>query len=151
MRWWPPSPVLFQRRFTTENRAITDGNLRRMLNAALACTGLTDPADGLPLRYTPHDFRRIFITDAVMNGLPPHIAQVIAGHKDINTTMATRPFILKRPSSLTWRSWPADGAAAHRRILCPQRRGMAGIPRAFRAPESRDRNMRARIRHALHS
>jgi integrase len=85
--WQPPSPVLFQRRFTTENRAISDGNLRRMLNAALACTGLTDPADGLPLRYTPHDFRRIFITDAVMNGLPPHIAQVIAGHKDINTTM----------------------------------------------------------------
>ena len=85
--WRPPSPVLFQRRFTTENRAITDGNLRRMLNAALACTGLTDPADGLPLRYTPHDFRRIFITDAVMNGLPPHIAQIIAGHKDINTTM----------------------------------------------------------------
>jgi len=39
---------LFQRRLTTENRAITDGNLRRMLNAALACTGLTDPADGLP-------------------------------------------------------------------------------------------------------
>jgi len=85
--WRPPAPVLFQRRFTTENRAISDGNLRRMLNAALACTGLTDPADGLPLRYTPHDFRRIFITDAVMNGLPPHIAQVIAGHKDINTTM----------------------------------------------------------------
>ena len=58
-----------------------------MLDAALACTGLTDPADGGPLRYTPHDFRRIFITDAVMNGLPPHIAQVIAGHKDINITM----------------------------------------------------------------
>jgi hypothetical protein len=88
--WRPPSPVLFQRRFTAENRAITDGNLRRMLNAALACTGLTDPADGLPLRYTPHDFRRIFITDAVMNGLPPHIAQVTAGHKDINTTMGCK-------------------------------------------------------------
>jgi integrase len=85
--WLAPSPVLFQRRFTTENRAISDSSLRTMLNATLACTGLTDPADGLPLRYTPHDFRRIFITDAVMNGLPPHIAQVIAGHKDINTTM----------------------------------------------------------------
>ncbi len=85
--WRPPSPVLFQRRFTTENRAISDANLRTMLNTALACTGLTDPADGLPLRYTPHDFRRIFITDAIMSGLPPHIAQVIAGHKDINTTM----------------------------------------------------------------
>jgi hypothetical protein len=85
--WLPPSPVLFQRRFATENRAISDSSLRTMLNVTLACTGLTDPADGLPLRYTPHDFRRIFITDTVMNGLPPHIAQVIAGHRDINTTM----------------------------------------------------------------
>ncbi len=85
--WRPPSPVLFQRRFTSEIRAISDTSLRDMLNAALARTGLKDPADGQPLHYTPHDFRRIFITDAVMSGLPPHIAQVIAGHKDINTTM----------------------------------------------------------------
>jgi hypothetical protein len=85
--WRPPSPVLFQRRFTSEIRAISDTSLRDMLNAALSHTGLKDPADGQPLHYTPHDFRRIFITDAVMSGLPPHIAQVIAGHKDINTTM----------------------------------------------------------------
>jgi len=85
--WRPPSPVLFQRRFTSETRAISDTSLRDMLNAAVAHTGLKDPADGRPLHYTPHDFRRIFITDAVISGLPPHIAQVIAGHKDINTTM----------------------------------------------------------------
>jgi integrase-like protein len=85
--WQPPSPVLFQRRFTTENRAISDVSLRTMLNAALARTGLADPADGLPLHYTPHDFRRIFITDAIMSGLPPHIAQIIAGHRDLNVTM----------------------------------------------------------------
>jgi hypothetical protein len=29
----------------------------------------------------------MFITDAILNGLPPHIAQVIAGHHDINVTM----------------------------------------------------------------
>ncbi len=29
----------------------------------------------------------MFITDAVQNGLPPHIAQVIAGHQDISVTM----------------------------------------------------------------
>ena len=49
------------------------------------------PGDGprhrQPLRFTPHDFRRIFITDAILNGLPPHIAQIIAGHRDINVTM----------------------------------------------------------------
>ena len=85
--WRPPSPVLLQRRFPSEIRAISDSSLREMLNAALIHTGLKDPATGQPLHYTPHDFRRIFITDAVMSGLPPHIAQVIAGHKDINTTM----------------------------------------------------------------
>jgi integrase len=85
--WRPPSPVLFQRRFPSECRAISDTSLREILDAALACTGLKDPATGQPLHYTPHDFRRIFITDAVMSGLPPHIAQIIAGHKDINTTI----------------------------------------------------------------
>ena len=39
------------------------------------------------MRYTFHDFRRMFITDAIMHGMPPHIAQLVAGHRDINTTM----------------------------------------------------------------
>jgi integrase len=60
--------------------------IRRMLTAALARTGLTGPA-GAPLHYTLHDFRRMFLTDAIMSGLPPHIAQVIAGHRDINVTL----------------------------------------------------------------
>ena len=84
--WLPPSPVLFQRRFGSENRRISTGAVRDMLNAALAGTGLA-AADGSPLRCTPHDFRRIFITDAIMSGLPPHIAQIIAGHRDINVTL----------------------------------------------------------------
>ena len=82
-----PAPLLFQRRIHGENRAITRHAVRELLNAALAHTGLTDPATGAPLHFTPHDFRRLFITDAVLNGLPPHIAQVIAGHRDINVTM----------------------------------------------------------------
>jgi integrase len=85
--WLPPSPLLFQRRFGAENRGISPDVVRDMLAAALARTGLVDPFDGGPLRYTPHDFRRIFITDVIMNGLPPHIAQVIAGHRDINVTI----------------------------------------------------------------
>ena len=39
------------------------------------------------MRYTFHDFRRLFITDAIMHGMPPHIAQLVAGHRDINITM----------------------------------------------------------------
>jgi hypothetical protein len=38
--------------------------------------------------HTPSAGRsRIFVTDAIMNGLPPHIAQVICGHKTIDTTI----------------------------------------------------------------
>ena len=111
--WRPPSPVLFQRRFPSETRAISDSSLRTMLNTALAHTGLSDPADGKPLHYTPHDFRRIFITDAVMSGLPPHIAQVIAGHRDINVTLGYKAV------------YPEEAIQAHlafltrRRSLCP--------------------------------
>jgi hypothetical protein len=63
----PPLPILFQRRVGTENRAIGAPAIRNLLDDALAATGLTD-AHGQPLRFVPHDFRRIFITDAVMNG-----------------------------------------------------------------------------------
>jgi len=82
----PPLPILFQRKVGAENRAINAPAIRNLLNEALAVTGLTD-ADGQPLRFVPHDFRRIFITDAVMNGMPPHIAQLVVGHRDLNTTM----------------------------------------------------------------
>ena len=85
--WSPPLPLLFQRRVGGEHRAISTHTIRTMLNATIERAGITDPATGAPLRFTPHDFRRLFITEAVQGGLPPHIAQVIAGHRDINVTM----------------------------------------------------------------
>jgi hypothetical protein len=84
--WNPPMPLLFQRRFSIEQRAIPAGTIRDWLDQTLDSTGITDTA-GQPLRFTPHDFRRLFITDAVLHGMPPHIAQLVAGHRDINTTM----------------------------------------------------------------
>ncbi|MEV6335478.1 site-specific integrase [Nocardia vinacea] len=107
--WRPPAPVLFQRRFGTENRAINHSTIRKMIYAALADTGLTDPATGGPLTYTPHDFRRLFITDAVLNGLPPHIAQVIAGHRDINVTMGYKAI------------YPEEAIQAHLSFLARRR------------------------------
>jgi hypothetical protein len=82
----PPLPILFQRRVGTENRAVSAPAIRGLLDEALTGAGLTDTA-GRPLRFVPHDFRRIFITDAVMNGMPPHIAQLVVGHRELNTTM----------------------------------------------------------------
>jgi integrase len=84
--WNPPMPLLFQWRAGLENRPLSPSAIRRFLDIALANTGLTD-ASGAALRFTPHDFRRVFLTDAVMHGMPPHIAQLVAGHRDINTTM----------------------------------------------------------------
>jgi integrase len=84
--WNPPMPLLFQHRVRMEDTPFGTAAIRRLLDTALAGTGLTD-ASGHPLQFVPHDFRRIFTTDAIMNGMPPHIAQLILGHKDINTTM----------------------------------------------------------------
>ena len=76
-----------QRRIGIELHAIPTIGIRHLLDDALTHTGLLDPITGEPLHFTPHDFRRMFITDAILNGLPPHIAQVIAGHRDINVTL----------------------------------------------------------------
>jgi integrase len=107
--WSAPAPLLFQRRLNTEIRVIADSMVRTLLCGALAHTGLVDPADGEPLRYTPHDFRRMFITDAVMNGLPPHIAQIIAGHRDINVTMGYKAV------------YPEEAVQAHLAFLARRR------------------------------
>ena len=84
--WNPPMPLLFQRRYAGEHHAIGGPAIRELISDALPSTGLTD-ASGKPLRFVPHDFRRIFITDAIMHGMPPHIAQLIAGHRDIGVTL----------------------------------------------------------------
>jgi len=106
--WLPPAPVLFQRRIGAENRAIPTATVRKLLAAALARTGLTGP-DGAPLHYTLHDFRRMFLTDAILNGLPPHIAQVIAGHRDINVTLGYKA------------AYPEEAIQAHLAFLARRR------------------------------
>jgi integrase len=108
-RWLPPAPLLFQRRFRGYHQAINVWTARKMLDAAITRAGLADPAAGQPLRYTPHDFRRIFITDAVLNGLPPHIAQAIAGHRDINVTMGYKAI------------YPDEAIQAHHAFLARRR------------------------------
>jgi hypothetical protein len=84
--WNPPMPLLFQRHYGGEHHAIGGPAIRELISDALTSTGITD-ASGKPLRFVPHDFRRIFITDAIMHGMPPHIAQLVAGHRDIGVTL----------------------------------------------------------------
>jgi integrase len=84
--WGVPMPYLFQRQRGPEHHALSRTAIRRYLNDLLAGSGLTDVANH-PLVFTPHDFRRLFATDALRSGLPPHIAAKILGHVDLGTTM----------------------------------------------------------------
>lgn len=84
--WSPPMPFLFQRIFNTGPRHLSRTYVSACLNRAVAASGLTD-VTGNPLSFTPHDFRRIFVTDAIRSGLPPHIAAKICGHQLLDTTM----------------------------------------------------------------
>jgi integrase len=106
--WRPPLPLLLQHRVHSEYRPINRPVVNRLINDALARLGETTP-DGDPIRFQPHDFRRIFITDAVLNGLPPHIAQIIVGHSDINTTMGYKAI------------YPTEAIEAHRAFLARRR------------------------------
>lgn len=106
--WSAATPLLFQRRVGAENRALGTTLIRKLLTEAITRARLTD-STGSALRYTPHDFRRIFITDAILNGLPPHIAQVIAGHRNINTTMGYKA------------TYPQETIAAHLAFLARRR------------------------------
>jgi hypothetical protein len=84
----PPLPHLFQRKNGWRPSVISQTQVTRMLNDALARAGITNAA-GHVLRYTAHDFRRMFATEVVgPGGLPIHIAARILGHDSLNTTQS---------------------------------------------------------------
>ena len=80
-----PLPYLFQRPSGLINRSITKDRVRLLLDRTASATGLT-AHDGQPVRITPHDFRRVFATEAVASGLPIHIAAKLLGHETLATT-----------------------------------------------------------------
>lgn len=83
----PTLPHLFQHRLGWAWEVPSPNTIQRWLTQTLARTGLTDTVSQ-PLRYTPHDFRRMFATEAVSGGLPVHIAARVLGHKNINTSQS---------------------------------------------------------------
>ena len=83
----PALPHLFQRRIRWKRDVMTYRMVCKLLNDTISRSGLTDHA-GAPLRFTPHDFRRIFTTEAVSGGLPVHIAARLLGHASITTTQS---------------------------------------------------------------
>ncbi|MEU6323956.1 site-specific integrase [Streptomyces sp. NPDC047009] len=103
----PAMPVLFQHRLGADPRSISAVTLRRWITAANSM-GLTD-ASGALLDFKPPDFRRIFATEAIMNGMPPHICQLITGHANINTTMGYKAV------------YPEEAITGHRAYLARRR------------------------------
>ncbi|MFB7467290.1 tyrosine-type recombinase/integrase [Streptomyces sp. NPDC056224] len=107
-QWNPPAPLLFQYNRGGEPSTLHSQTIREVLKETVAFMRLTD-ATGQPLTFTPQDFRRMFITDAIRTGLPPHIAQVIAGHANINTTMGYNAV------------YPTETIEAHRAFITRRR------------------------------
>jgi integrase len=105
--WCAPMPFLFQRRFGTEDRPLTRSYIRECLVAMSQTAQIT--AGGQPLQWRPHDFRRIFVTDAIRSGLPPQIAAKICGHSTVDTTM--------RYAAI----YPEDVIAHHRAFIARRR------------------------------
>ena len=104
--WCAPMPFLFQRRFGTEDRPLTRSYIRECLVAMSQAAQITA---GQPLEWRPHDFRRIFVTDAIRSGLPPHIAAKVCGHSTVDTTMGYAAI------------YPEDVIAHHRAFIARRR------------------------------
>ncbi|MFI6079276.1 tyrosine-type recombinase/integrase [Actinoplanes sp. NPDC051343] len=83
----PPLPHLFQRTVGIRQEVVSTRLVQILLTATMTRTGLRD-LTGQPLHVTPHDFRRMFATEAVTGGLPVHIAAKILGHHHLTTTQA---------------------------------------------------------------
>jgi hypothetical protein len=105
--WSPPMPFLFQRRYGNEDRPIGRSYIRECMVATSQATHIT--VAGEPLEWRPHDFRRIFVTDALRSGLPPHIAAKICGHALLDTTMGYAAI------------YPEDVIAHHRAFIARRR------------------------------
>jgi integrase len=83
--WVAPMPYLFQRQIGAVRRVTGTGTVNHTLRRRCQSIAETDPAfQGL--HFTPHDFRRLFATDLVNNGLPIHIGAALLGHLNLQTT-----------------------------------------------------------------
>ena len=84
-----PMPHLFQHRRGPSRRpaVFSREHVAKLLNQTAAAAGLRDN-EGNQLVFTPHDFRRMFATEAVIGGLPVHIAARLLGHHNLASTQA---------------------------------------------------------------
>jgi hypothetical protein len=91
-RWDPyerqhsdPLPFLFQHSPGQVRGVMSPTSTAKLIRTACEQVAARRPQfDGLT--FTPHDFRRLFATDLVNNGLPIHIGAALLGHASLQTT-----------------------------------------------------------------
>jgi site-specific recombinase XerD len=83
--WCEPLPYLFQRLQSGSPRAMSIGMARDLVRRAAKALVPHHP-EFADVRFSPHDFRRLFATDLVNNGLPIHLGAALLGHLNIQTT-----------------------------------------------------------------
>jgi hypothetical protein len=83
--WSAALPFLFQRPNGTTATVTGGATILLRLRRVCAAIASYNPAFA-GLRFTPHDFRRIFATELVNSGLPIHIGAALLGHLNIQTT-----------------------------------------------------------------
>ncbi|WP_285560106.1 site-specific integrase [Actinoplanes regularis] len=83
--WCEPLPYLLQRLQSGTPRALSVTGVREVVRKAARALIPSHPqfAD---IRFSPHDFRRLFATELVNNGLPIHIGAALLGHLNVQTT-----------------------------------------------------------------
>ncbi|MCZ9329402.1 tyrosine-type recombinase/integrase [Nocardia farcinica] len=83
--WSAPLPFLFQRKTGPKCSVIATGTVLNQLKRL--CTEIAEHNPAFhTVKFTPHDFRRIFATELVNSGLPIHIGAALLGHMNIQTT-----------------------------------------------------------------
>lgn len=81
----PAMPFPFQRKIGTNREVISPATVVNVLRRG--CEELAEHHPGFRTAcFTPYDFRRLFATDLVNNGLPIHIGAALLGHLNLQTT-----------------------------------------------------------------
>lgn len=104
----PALPHLFVKRHGLEHKVISPNTIAKHIH--VVAEKVENSSTGRAAHFTPHDLRRIFATDALSSGLPPHIVQVLMGHKSLATTQGYAAV------------YPQDVIRHHRTFIAQRRR-----------------------------
>ncbi|OKJ33315.1 integrase [Streptomyces sp. CB01580] len=84
--WSEKMPFLFQTLHSGTQRGMSTTSVWRMIRRATEELASTTHPEFADIKFSPQDFRRLFATELVNNGLPIHIGAALLGHLNIQTT-----------------------------------------------------------------